>query len=232
MRLTDGLDWVSSGPEHASAGETRRDETEREEEEDGEGSRLALPLQSSHSPVLPHARAAISHLFPPRQAVKRPPVALWPYGPVGSEGETGGGGAVGWAWEEREEKEKKKWAPLVAGSGSGPGAELRLMIDGLAGAGRRGMQHRLSRRAAEGFCDLQASGGKPGSAQGNRADAMRKRGDAIMRRGRWGGASSSRLRARLCFPGLSLHVSRRGAAGWEMGAGACLSFEALFRRWW
>lgn len=63
-------------------------------------------------------------------------------------------------------------------------AELRLMIDGLAGArssqrgvrAAAGLQHRLSRRAGEGFCDLQASGGKPNTAQGKKEMPMRSVG--------------------------------------------------------
>lgn len=74
---------------------------------------------------------------------------------------------------------------------------------GSPGKGNEDLQHRLSRRAAEGFCDLQASGGKPmpARAQGKKR-CHEERGDAIMRRRGWGGASSSRLSPRLCFPGL------------------------------
>lgn len=83
---------------------------------------------------------------------------------------------------------------------------------GSPGKGSEDLQHRLSRRAAEGFCDLQASGGKPLACPGERGRCHEERGDAIMRRRGWGGASSSRLRARLCFPGPSLDASR-GSAG-------------------
>lgn len=97
---------------------------------------------------------------------------------------------------------------------------------GSPGKGNEDLQHRLSRRAAEGFCDLQASGGKPPTCPGETERCHEGRGDAIMRRG-WGGASSSRLRARLCFPGLLLDASRR-SAGQLVQSMRC--FEALFRR--
>lgn len=54
----------------------------------------------------------------------------------------------------------------------------------------------------------------PAFAQGKR-DAMRERGDAIMRRRGWGGASSSRLSPRLCFPGLLWMLRDVALGGWR-----------------
>lgn len=80
--------------------------------------------------------AANSLLFPPRQAVKRPPcgpVALC--GPVDFEGERRG--AVGWSLKRKKEV-GSPCRVLLALARRAEFGELRLMIDGLAGQGQRG----------------------------------------------------------------------------------------------
>lgn len=111
---------------------------------------------------------------------------------------------------KRAREKKRSGLPLSRALFRAPrrGIEnLRLMIDGLAGARATRICNTAFREGLQkGSVICKPQGGNHRLAclpRGKERDAMRDVGNAIMRRG-WGGASSSRLRARLCFPGPSL----------------------------